>query len=142
MGITGTYIRPSENIVDLINNKIDTAYYILDDILFNNIIEKNVEHTKVSQEITEVKLVVNIYNNYNDRVNRINKLEQVILVENVLKNTNFGNLWEIYYVKSKILLKKYLEDILIITLQNENIIINIDDELPDEYKNVVILTDA
>ena len=69
-------------------------------------------------------------------------MEQVILVENVLKNTNFGNLWEIYYVKSKILLKKYLEDILIITLQNENIIINIDDELPDEYKNVVILTDA
>ena len=139
MGITGTYIKPSENINNLINNKIDTAYYILDDIVFK-LIEKD-PVTNVNQEITEVKLVFNIYNNYNDRVNRINKLEQIILFEYITKNTNFGNLWETYYIKSKILLKKYFENILMTTLQMDDIVTDIDNEIPDEYKNVVILND-
>tara|TARA_B110000211_G_C13898720_1_gene472922 strand:+ start:289 stop:711 length:423 start_codon:yes stop_codon:yes gene_type:complete len=139
MGITGTYIKPSENINNLINNKIDTAYYILDDIVFK-LIEKD-PVTNVNQEITEVKLVFNIYNNYNDRVNRINKLEQIILFEYITKNTNFGNLWETYYIKSKILLKKYFENILMTTLQMDDIVTDIDNEIPNEYKNVVILND-
>ena len=139
MGFSGTYIKPSENINNLINNKIDTAYYILDDIVFK-LIEKD-PVTNVNQEITEVKLVFNIYNNYNDRVNRINKLEQIILFEYITKNTNFGNLWETYYIKSKILLKKYFENILMTTLQMDDIVTDIDNEIPDEYKNVVILND-
>jgi len=139
MGITGTYIKPSENINNLINNKIDTAYYILDDIVFK-LIEKD-PVTNVNQEITEVKLVFNIYNNYNDRVNRINKLEQICLFEYITKNTNFGNLWETYYIKSKILLKKYFENILMTTLQMDDIVTDINNEIPNEYKNVVILND-
>ena len=142
MGITGTHIRPSVNINDLINNKIDTAYYILDDILFNYIIEKD-SVTDVNQEITEVKLVFNVYNNYTDRVNRKKYLEQIVLTENITKNTNYGNLWETYYIKCKILLKKYLENILMITLQMDDIINDIDnDEIPNEYKNVIILNDT
>ena len=142
MGFSGTYIKPSENINDLINNKIDTAYYILDDILFNYIIEKDLV-TDVNQEITEVKLVFNVYNNYTDRVNRKKYLEQIVLTENITKNTNYGNLWETYYIKCKILLKKYLENILMITLQMDDIINDIDnDEIPNEYKNVIILNDT
>ena len=142
MGITGTHIKPSENINDLINNKIDTAYYILDDILFNYIIEKDLV-TDVNKEITEVKLVFNVYNNYTDRVNRKKYLEQIVLTENITKNTNYGNLWETYYIKCKILLKKYLENILMITLQMDDIINDIDnDEIPNEYQNLISFTDT
>ena len=149
MGIKGTHIKPYENINDLINNKIDTAYYILDDILFNYIIEKdlvtdvNKEITEVNKEITEVKLVFNVYNNYTDRVNRKKYLEQIVLTENITKNTNYGNLWETYYIKCKILLKKYLENILMITLQMDDIINDIDnDEIPNEYQNLISFTDT
>ena len=139
MGITGTYIRPSENINDLINNKIDTAYYILDDILFNYIEEDQV--TNVNQEISKVNLVLSVYINYNDRVNRNNQLCQISFFENITKNTNFGNLWETCYIKSKIFLKKELESILMTTLQMDDIVTDIDNEIPNEYKNVVILND-
>ena len=136
MGIFGTYISSNVSIDSIISNKIELAYYILDNITFNL-------NASGNTEVTDVNFVFNCYKSKEDRYNRVNLIEQIKFNETHDKKWNRDpNLWQIYYTKYKLYLTNYLENRLRVALNIEPVecgntsLLN---DLPTEYKNIVSL---
>jgi hypothetical protein len=136
MGIYGTYISPNINIDSIISNKIDLAYYILDNITFNL-------NTSGDTEFIEVNIIFSCYKSIQDRHNRVNLIGQIKFNETHDKKWNRDpNLWTIYYTKYNLYLKNYLENVLRVALKIDPVgydntsLLN---DLPTEYQNIVIL---
>ena len=130
MAIVGTYIfnnAEGETIDKLYERKIETAYYMIDNIHFSSYVGIG--------DGTVLNVDVSIFKNKDNRDNRESKIDMLLtnqfFIFEIEKNIDVGKIWEYCYIKIKEPLKQEMKIRLFGTLPAGSW--EITDDLPDSY---------
>lgn len=130
MAIVGTYIfnnAEGETIDELYERKIETAYYMIDNIHLSSYVGIG--------DGTILNVDISVFKNKDNRDNRETKTDMLLtnqfFIFEIEKNIDVGKIWEYCYIKIKEPLKQEMKIRLFGTLPAGSW--EITDDLPDSY---------